>query len=166
VNLTKLSAVAEIVSSVAILITLAYLVVEMRQNTVAIQGATRQSMLAEDRELLSLQVEYPFIYPYVQDVSELTDAEKRQFSTWLIAFARIREGLWLQYEYGVIDERTWNSYISPFLAVFSLEHTREWWRLRTARGVFDQGFVDQVNGLLADRPIQPLVSIIDDTGFE
>lgn len=137
----------------------------MRQNTVAVQGATRQAMLSEDREILSWQLEHPHIYPYVQDVDALTDEQKIQFSAWLIAFSRNREGIWLQYQNGVIDERTWQSYISPFLAVMSLAHTREWWRIRTGRGVFDQGFVEQVNGLLTERPIQPLVSLEDDIGF-
>jgi hypothetical protein len=165
-DVTRVSAIAEIVSSVAILATLGYLALEMRQNTIAIQGATRQAMLGEDRELLALQIEYPFVYPYVQDVSELTDAQKVQLSSWLIAFSRVREGIWLQYQAGVIDERTLSAYLAPFLAVMSLEHTREWWRLRTARGVFDPGFVEHVDGLLSERPIQPLVSLKEDTGFE
>ncbi|HEY5623184.1 MAG TPA: hypothetical protein VIV14_05440 [Gammaproteobacteria bacterium] len=29
------------------------------------------AILVENREILALQLEYPFIYPYVQDVSEL-----------------------------------------------------------------------------------------------
>jgi hypothetical protein len=137
----------------------------MRQNTIAVQGATRQAMLSEDRELLFKQLDNPHIYPFVHDVNSLTDEQKIQVSAWLVAFARVREGIWLQHEYGVIDERTLNSYLSPFVAVLSLEHTREWWRRRSARGVFDQGFVDQINEMLADRPIQPLVSISEDTGF-
>jgi hypothetical protein len=143
--------------------TLAYLALEMRQNTIAVQGATRQAMLAEDRELLSMQLDNPHIYPFVHDVSSLTDAQKQQLSTWLVAFSRVREGIWLQYVNGVIDERTLDSYMAPFVAVMSLAHTREWWRRRTARGVFDQEFVDNVN--LADMPIRPRVSIAEDTGF-
>jgi hypothetical protein len=115
--------------------------------------------------LLFKQLDNPHIYPFVHDVNSLTDEQKIQVSAWLVAFARVREGIWLQHEYGVIDERTLNSYLSPFVAVLSLEHTREWWRRRSARGVFDQGFVDQINEMLADRPIQPLVSISEDTGF-
>ena len=145
--------------------TLGYLAIEMRQNTIAVQGATRQAMLAEDRELLSMQLDNPHVYPFVHDVSSLTDDQKLQLSTWLVAFSRVREGIWLQYENGVIDERTLDSYMAPFVGVMSLEHTREWWRRRTARGVFDQGFVDNVNETLADMPIQPRLSIAEDTGF-
>ena len=138
----------------------------MRQNTIAVQGATRQAMLSEDREILFKQLDNPHVYPWVHDVGSLTDEQKIQASAWLVAFSRVREGIWLQYENGVIDERTFRSYLSPFVTVLSLEHTREWWRRRTARGVFDQGFVDHVNEILADMPIQPQVSIAEETGWE
>ncbi len=165
-NLTKASALAEIISSVAILITLAYLVVETQQNTVAIQGTIRQAMLAEDRELLLKWVDYPFLYINVSDITALTDDEKLQVSSWLIAFARTRENHWLQYQNGVIDEATWSSYLGPFVNIMSMGPTREWWRTRASRGVFDQGFVDYVDEVLVDTPIHSVQSVSEDTGFE
>jgi len=42
-NLAQTSAIAEIVSSIAILLTLGYLALEIRQNTAAIQGTVRQT---------------------------------------------------------------------------------------------------------------------------
>ena len=165
-NLTKLSAVAEIVSSVAILVTLAYLALEMRQNTVAIQATIRQAMLAEDRELLLEEIEYPFLNSCCYDVGDLTDEEKLQLSNWLVAFARTRENHWLQYQSGVIDEATWLAYLAPFQRTMSREQIRAWWRIRTATGEFEKTFVDHVNEILADEPIRPLSSVSEATGFE
>ena len=47
-NWTKASAIAETLSSVAILITLVYLVVEIQQNAEATQAETRQAILDSD----------------------------------------------------------------------------------------------------------------------
>ena len=55
------SAIAELVSSIAILATLAYLAIQTQQNTQALQASVRQSMLTEDRELLYKQMDYPFM---------------------------------------------------------------------------------------------------------
>ncbi len=165
-NLTKASALAEIISSVAILITLAYLVLETHQNTVAIQGTIRQAMLAEDRELLLKRIDYPFLSIETRDVAGLNDNEKIQVSNWLIAFTRTRENHWLQYQNGVIDEATWSSYLAPYVNVMSMEPSRAWWRVRVARRAYDQGFIDYIDGILAETPIRPVQSISEDTGFE
>ncbi len=165
-NLTKLSAVAEIVSSIAILITLAYLALEMRQNTIAIQGSVRQAMLAEDRELLLKRIDYPVLSIETLDFSGLNDIEKIQVSNWLVAFTRTRENHWLQYQNGVIDEATWSSYLVPFVTLMSREPTRAWWQVRVSRQAYDQGFIEYIDGILADLPIRPAQSIYEDTGFE
>jgi hypothetical protein len=75
-KLEKLSAIAELVSSVAILVTLGYLAVETRQNTLATQATVRQAMLAEDRELLFKTMEYPFILTV--PIQELTPEQAYQ----------------------------------------------------------------------------------------
>jgi len=51
-NWTKLSAISEILSSVAILVTLIYLGVQTQQNADAIQADTRQEILAADQQFL------------------------------------------------------------------------------------------------------------------
>ena len=58
VDWTKWSAVAEIVSSIAILVTLGYLAIQTSQNT---QACIRQSMLTDEREMLFKQMDYPFV---------------------------------------------------------------------------------------------------------
>ena len=166
-NLTKISALAEIVSSVAILVTLVYLAIEMRQNTVATQGVIRQEMLADDRELILTAIEFPIIQSgRFHDLSELSDDEIVQLGSFLIAFTRSRESQWLQYQNGVIDETTWYGYREALKTVLSSELTRSWWINRISRGEYDQGFVDNINELLADAPIIEARSMSEQMGFE
>ena len=166
-SLTKISALAEIVSSVAILVTLVYLAIEMRQNTVATQGVIRQEMLADDRELILTAIEFPITQSgRFHDLSELSDDEIVQLGSFLIAFTRSRESQWLQYQNGVIDETTWYGYREALKTVLSSELTRSWWLNRISRGEYDQGFVDNVNELLADAPIIEVRSMSEQMGFE
>ena len=61
-NWTKVSAAAEILSSVAILATLVYLAIEIQQSAEATQSYTRQAMLASDQQFLELLVDSPDLH--------------------------------------------------------------------------------------------------------
>jgi len=153
VKLEKWSAVAEIVSSVAILLTLGYLAIQTSQNTQAIQASIRQAMLTDEREMLFKQMDYPFVSPINGYVGrELTREEQVQLDTWTLAFLRVRENQWLQYHNGVIDEATWNTYRYAIQVILSTEYGASFWELRSGRGEFDGGFVRDVNELLANSP--------------
>ena len=149
-NLEKTSAVAELVSAIAIVVTLAYLANETRQNTLATQATVRQSMLEEDRELLFKQMEYPFIDLGLYNPDELTNEELVQLSAWLTVFFRVRENHWLQFQNGVIDESTWQAYRTPLRNILVSDHVRSMWRARTERGEFDVSFVADVNKYISE----------------
>ena len=51
-NWEALSAIGEIVGAGAVLITLIYLAVQMRQNTASVQASIRQAILQEDQALV------------------------------------------------------------------------------------------------------------------
>lgn len=152
-KLEKWSAVAEIVSSVAILLTLAYLAIQTSQNTQAIQASIRQAMLADERELLFKVMDYPFVSPFGYVGRELTIDEQAQLETWNLMFMRNRENQWLQYQNGVIDAATWNTYRSAIPVILATEYGASSWERRSGRGEFDSGFVRNVNELLANPPV-------------
>jgi hypothetical protein len=165
VKLDRMSAIAEIASSVAILVTLVYLAIQTAQNTAAVQASTRQAMLAEDREILSLQFESDVLEYMSREVGSLEDPEKIRLSSWLVMFLRNRENQWLQLQNGVIDEKTWETYSSAIGPILSREIVRPWWEKRAASGEFDAGFVSQVNGILAKWPVRRQ-SVSELTGFD
>jgi hypothetical protein len=144
-KLEKLAAIAEIVSSVAIVATLGYLAVQTRQNTLAIQATVRQAMQEDDREILFKQMDYPFVMPGSYSEDSLTDEQRIQLTTWLNVFIRSREIQWLQYRNGVIDEATWVSYSAPLSLVLEPEFARSQWRFIAEGGYIDPGFVAFVN---------------------
>ena len=117
-NWEMLSAIAEILGSAAVLVTLIYLTIQTRQNTASIQANTRQAILDADQQFLIKLIESPEIY-LSRFKEGLTDEDKIQIGAYLIMFVRMRENNWLQYRNGVLDEVTWASYRSSIVQVLS-----------------------------------------------
>lgn len=165
-KLEKLSAIAELVSSIAIVVTLGYLAIQTSQNTQAIQANVRQAMLNDDRELLFQAMEYSSTFTQMIRGEELTDEQLYELSAYFVGSMRVRENQWLQYRNGVIDEQTWLTYQQPIAIMLSNEFSRTWWRNRSETGEFDAGFVEMVNDLLAARPVMPVSTVAESVGFE
>jgi Family of unknown function (DUF6082) len=156
-NLATLSAIAQIVGSAAILITLAYLAIQTRQNTIAIRGSTRHAVLGEEMDLLNKLIENPFLtHVFSGDITDLTEDQKVQVGAYLRMIVRTREIHWFQYENGVIDEATWKSYRQPIKHMFSAEVTRAWWRSAKAMAVWDRKFVEHVDAYLDTLPVRSM----------
>ena len=68
----------------------------------------------------------------------------------MVAFIRMRENHWLQYQNGVLDEATWLSYREPLLSVvFHSAIGRNVWSTQSA-SILDSSFVDSLNTWLSD----------------
>ena len=151
-NWTKASAVAEILSSVAILITLVYLVVEIQQNAEATQADTRQAILESDQQYLELFVDSPELM-VLQYQSDLSDEERTRLSYVLITHVRMRENNWLQYENGTLDDVTWRAYKGSLVATFSYPQSRAWWQNFGVERIFNSEFISLVDELIANQPL-------------
>ncbi len=151
-NWTKASAVAEILSSVAILITLVYLVVEIQQNSEATQAETRQAILDSDQQYLEFYVDSPELH-LLQFEADLSDEERIRLSFVLTTFVRMRENNWLQYENGTLDDVTWQAYRLSVIAQLSTPQARKWWQNFGVERIFDSEFISLVDELLANQPV-------------
>ncbi len=163
-NWTMLSAIGEILSSGAILVTLIYLAIQTRQNADATQANTRQAILAADQQFLAQITDDPELYS-IRAKPELTEDEKIRLSALLTTFVRMRENNWLQYQNGVLDEATWESYRGAIVAQLGSPRARIWWQnFAVGTGMFDSEFTALVDDLLKNSPArqQPLsLSVFD-----
>ena len=155
VDWTKWSAIAEISSAVAILVTLGYLAVQTQQNTSAILAGNRQAFL---------QAELDYIYQYsgrnpleldrIFDTQRLENPGGRYdpeaFSnaeTMAVAFFRMRETLWLNYMAGAADTTMWEAYRDLLVqAVSGGGMWRSFWDLHSPG--FVPGFREEINSRL------------------
>ena len=125
-DLATLSAIAQIVGSVAVLITLIYLAVQTRQNTLAIRAPARYAVLSEEMALFRNAMDHPdVIQGILGRLPNLTDHDLIRLGSYLRSLVRTREIHWFQYRNGVIDETTWISYRHGMGVLLSSEVTRQ-----------------------------------------
>ncbi len=162
-NWTKASAVAEILSSVAILVTLVYLTIEIGQNRAILQANSRQAQQAADAESLSQVIDAPEVWLNLSN-PDMTDSDKVQLSAYLISFVVRRQTAWLQYQAGAMDEATWAGNQSGLIDVLSYSESRKWWEFYDSISAFDPSFTESVSQLLEAEPIRP--RLIDLRAFD
>lgn len=164
-NWTKWSSIAEIVSSITVLLTLVYLALQTnqiseqteilaeqsRQNTEAIRSASRQEVLNAELWLLDKIIENPELElgGFIFDFAGMDDNQSRQQANLYNAFFRTRENLWNQYNNKVLDEATWLSYKRTLVFVLGLEsNMKSYWEFMTSRGALNSDFVEEINSEL------------------
>lgn len=148
------SAITEIISSFAILVTLIYLSIQTQQNTEAILASTRQTMVNNDIIVTNAGIDHPHVLTLLFGNQELSADEKHQIESWLIMLVRTREYQWFQYKNGLLDKQTWQAYLTGLSVNLSTPRNRGWWNV-VANDYFDPGFVKEVNNYLKGFPVVP-----------
>lgn len=145
VNWNKWAAIAEILSAIAILVTLLYLAIQTKQNTQAIIVSTAQNVIERESGVISELVEFPGIYESFTK-PELTDDELIRLHAFLANLLRVHENYWMLFKLGVVDETTINRYQGSLVPILSFKRTRNWWK--NVENAFDPTFSDRINHLL------------------
>lgn len=140
-NLEKTAAIGELVSSVAIVLTLGYLAVQTQQTNNAMRANSREATMLADVTLLSASLGSP-------ELMSGSNPAVDPATQYLRAYMRIREFAWFQYENGILDDSSWGSYMSPTVRILRTEGGQDFWA-RT-QSEFDTRFVAHVDQLLAE----------------
>lgn len=106
-----IGALGEIVGALAVVLTLVYLAVQVRQNTTALRGATAAEAVGAVREwnsrLIDDLVVSELFAKGVEDPTQLSDAERRRFVPIAFNFFKTVEHLHYQYARGTLDPEIW-----------------------------------------------------------
>lgn len=141
----KLAAIGEIVGSVAIVLTLGYLAVQIKQTNNALQANSRQAALDAELNFLDHLVDDPDLMRFNRE-GPTTREDRGRLYALFTGILRSREFLWRQYKFGVIDEGTMTSYEAGSMNFFRGSVFAEFWN--TQKEVFDPGFVEYFDALL------------------
>ena len=150
-NTSNIADLSDIIGSIGIVITLIFLVLQMRENTRAIEASTRQAARDADAQNLITAIDHPEAILSMTK-SEFTDEELVQQTMWLVLLFRTRENDWFQYQRGIMDVSTWKRYASSFTGIFIYERNRNWW-INYGTSAFNPGFVEEVNNILEKIPV-------------
>ena len=155
VNWDAVSAGSEVIGAIAVVISLVYLAVQIRQNTMAVRGSTLDAITAHMQEELRWSSEMPVVFrKAMEDPAALTYEESWQLSEWVTAAFTARQNEYHQYRQGMLDEEVWEAIENIIRLLMGIAWIREWWQ-EYGRKQLAQSFVRKVESLgeLSDRDV-------------
>ena len=114
--LEDLGNIGDFLGGIGVVVTLAYLAIQIRQNSRTVKASAAQSVLQSLSEALIASAESPRLTRVVSvgltDFQQLDESEQAQLFVWLFAWFRIVEQAHQHYSMGNIEEDQWRSQIT------------------------------------------------------
>lgn len=147
-----IAAWSQIAASLAVLLTLVYLTIQVRQNSALMRAEARQTLMVYTQQEIFKVVDHPDIQLSLAEPGELSPVAKLRLTNWLNAVLRAREHEWLQFRNGVLDVDTWNAYkqVIPTI-LLGTGRARDWWA-KFGHGQFHPDFCALVDEELEEHP--------------
>lgn len=157
-KLEKWALVAEIVSAIAIVLSLIFVGLQVRQgteetaaNSRALEATVRESMLNADLSILQASLPYGNLG---SAASPTTPEEIGRQTAWSYMLGRTRENYWKQHENGMLDDESYLSYRETLLRLLvRSDFALDIWKDNSSYLV--PGFVAEINGELVRRGRMP-----------
>jgi len=153
VNWEAIGAISEIVGAFAVLVTLIYLSIQVRDNTKSVKSENVHRvtdsfnalnlLVASDEDLADVW------FKGVANFEDLTDPEKARFGFMQLAAFRIYDSLYYQVKRATGDELLWNAELDTMRWLFSHPGMRAWWRQQ--RFGFSPGFKQFIDGIVDEQ---------------
>jgi len=151
-NLEQLSYLAQIVGVIAVVASLGYVSIQLKQNTNALQAQTRQGILHSSQAVIQAIIDQPEIQLSAKKFESLTEEEQVRIASFLSMALRGSEFSWLQHRSGVMDEAQWETEKGLVAGILSAEPYRVWWEA-LGRALFSSEFVSFVEEVIVETPI-------------
>ena len=151
-SLAEIGIVAEIVSALAVLVTLIYLARQVRHANLLARAQTRQRMIEQGNEELYVLMNDPQLRECMARKTPLSREQQGKLHFFLTSAMRAREWEWFQERDKLVRGDAHNAYQEVIGLHLGMAHTRKWWET-VGRVGFDPVFVAEVDAFIEDRPI-------------
>lgn len=133
-NWDAIGAISELIGAVAVVVTLIYLAVQIRQNTRAIRLDTGHAITEEFRGMFALMAEHKeladLVHKAAADPSAITGVDKVRYYGLNGNFIRALENAYIQWSEGALDMRHWEGMKRMLSDYARLPGFQEFWRDR------------------------------------
>jgi len=132
-TITEFGAIGEFIGAIAVVVTLIYLAIQMRQNTNALKLNAARSVTEQLQDMFSLTAssqELAEILVKASGDSALQGAERVRYYTFTSNLVRVYENAFLQLRAGVIDHAHWEGMTRMMIDFTSAGGFQEYWRDR------------------------------------
>ncbi len=153
-KLSSWASIAEIVSSVAVIVTLVVLILEIRGNTQEIRAAAITNLSGRTQSLITGAMANPaLVEANVREAQgeELSPSDEYLLNQALALRMKYTEESFLAYRAGRLNEDLWLTRANLLLDYLENENNRRRWAARQGRGWYVQSFVDWLNSEISNR---------------
>jgi len=154
-NWEAIGAIGEVVGAAAVVVTLAFLIFQLRQSTVALrQQSARES--TSTLQQISLAMMSPAVAGSISKIyaspdPDLTAAEMAQIEHWYLSYLLVFQQDFLDVNRGLQPSSLWESRLPIINAVFLPKWSRTWWN-RIGRSYFIPAFQTLIDQILSQAP--------------
>jgi hypothetical protein len=158
-NWEAIGAVGEIVGAIAVVVTIGYLAVQIRQNTRSVRAATHHSGMRGASEIQNTFAQSgdlaQIFHRGMQDYEQLTAEERIRFDGATRSMFMYYEDTFFQFQHSTIDRHLWEARKRGIMTHLGRPGIASWWK-RASRH-FSEPFVSFTDQLLqqddeVDRP--------------
>lgn len=155
-NWNDLVAVAEAIASIAVMVSLFYLGIQVRLQAKGNQMTVIHSLTQQWGDAVQVFATHPDLYAIwmrgLADFETLSAEERGRFSAIMVNLTQIFEMLHLNHRKGKIDAGLWEAFDNRLRDVFATSGAQQWWALR--RHWHSRRFREYVERAIAASPAQ------------
>ncbi len=164
-SIQDLGSIGEFLSSIAVLVSLIYLAVQIKHNTAAAQTSTYQSVVSDFGALNRAMARTPdlamLFVNAMEDFGSLSASEKARVSQLYFSSFHYFENMYYQNQKGYLENEVWEGWKRLMLTYHSRPGFQAWWVLR--RDVFSKSFVEFLSKEKLDKPVASYFDVIQTT---
>ncbi len=129
-TIMELGAIGEFFGAIAVVVTLIYLAIQVRQNTSALKLNTTQSVTEELQDMYALLASDPDLTEVLIKASRESDlrgTERGRYSAFTSNLIRVYENAFLQRRAGVLDRAHWVGMTRMMIDYTSMAAFQQYW---------------------------------------
>jgi hypothetical protein len=153
-TLQDLAAIGNAVSGVAVIVTLVYLAIQIRQSTQIERAAGQRDLLSQLRGWVELTASDPPLFDVLRrgarDWASLPPPEQEQFHAWALSLLLLAEQALYMRNDRFVNEGSFRGIEQAALSVVATPGGRAWWG--AARHLLGKDISQHIDGALARRP--------------
>lgn len=156
-TLVEFGAVGELLGGIAVIFSLVYVGLQVKQSADASRSATAQAFARQYSDLNQMIADPKLGEIFVrglEDLSGLSPGEQASFTSVLSAISRALESFYFQQLKGELDSRLFEGWFIQYLDLHANPGVAEFWGMRKHQ--YSVEFVEYLDQRLVDRVARPL----------
>ncbi len=165
-TLTELGSIGELLGSIAVLISLIYLAMQIRSSTETARTSTYQSVVSDFSALNQSMASTPdlslMFVNAMEDFESLSPDEKARISQLFFMCFHNFENMYYQHRKGYLENDLWLGWKRLMLTYHARPGFQTWWSIRS--DVYSQAFVEFLRTEKIDKPVASYYDMTQITG--